>query len=139
MSYRFDNDNLLAVYESESLGKFVLKLRFMEDNDSTWWEATLSCGNAAIKPTVAGASFIQFPVVNEFTNRNDALSMGESVFEIDPDALLIELHDGATRTSTHYGVVLGDVAHDILPMGPARIYNGDIGRYGITRLEVWDD
>jgi len=136
MSYRFDNDNLLAIYESESLGRFIFSIRQMEDSDSTWWEASLSCGNEAVKATVAGNDYIPFPVSRERATRTEALDLANVVFEVDPDAVLTALHDGVTRTSTHFGVVIDDHA---LPMGPAKLYNGDIGRYGITHLEVWDD
>lgn len=119
MSYRFENNDLLAIYEDE-LGRAIFFI--VREIRPDLWEAEIYTrgGEGESKTYTAD-------------NKTDALCYSRRVFEFYEEATIKELHDGSARVSLHFGEMSG--------IRPGLAIEPEVGQgfhRAIVKVENWD-
>ena len=139
MAYRFVNDNLLVIYRSNVYGDFTFSVRHIDGPAEMNWEWDISVGKKITKVGIDGQEY-SFPQRGVSDSRDKTLLEPKSLFLIDPDIRLVEVHDGRTRTSTYYGYIAPELGELGLPMGGVTLGAPGLAlSYGVKKVEVWDD
>lgn len=134
-SFRFNNDNFLAIYKSEVFGNFTLSVRGLQNGR---WEWTLGTTQPVVKQLPDGRE-ISFPLKGVEEDR--ALCMGKAsvLWSLDPDFYPSETHDGLTRLSLYWGWREIDRPMLFPPMGASKPQaDGKYRALVIVRGESWE-
>ena len=137
MSYRFNNENFLAIYRSEHYGNFILKIHEIGYEDL--WEWEIGCGSSVTKHLPVGVD-ITFPMRGTSSDRFSCTNKASILFELDPDFYPLEVHDGSLRMSTYFGFIEYDEQSVLYGLSRQFLLpSGKMGTLGIKRVERWGE
>ena len=88
MTYRFDNEDTLVIYDGEAGNTIYFSVREIRDN---LWEATIYSNDYDVNKVFTAPS------------KTHALMFSREVFNVDAGAEIDQLHDGTARVSVYYG------------------------------------